>query len=77
MKTIKVGDREPKVVTPENHELYLKAFEIMDNGINLYGDLYSAKAEFMGKIELSKLIDYIEDTYGLEKRADNNKEEHY
>ncbi len=59
MDKIKVGDKEPKEVTPENHELYEKAYKIMDDVERGY---------FMGKCGISKLVDYIEETYGLEKK---------
>ena len=60
---IKVGDKEPKEVTPENHELFNKAEEIMTV---LLAD--NKQAPFMGMQELGNLIDYIEETYGLEKK---------
>ncbi len=62
MDKIKVGDKEPKEVTPENHELFEKAEKIMTEVDD------NKSGVFMGMQELSKLIDYIEETYGLEKK---------
>lgn len=57
---IEVGCSHKRQVTKENHELFLKAQEIME-------DLSDVGLYHMGMVQVGNLVDYIEETYGLEK----------
>ena len=60
--SVRVGLRKPRMVTPENNELYEVARDMFDEE--------TGTGWHMGWINVSNFVDYIEETYGLDKLKD-------